>query len=112
MMKNLLFILLYSVVSSAGLTMLKLAPQLVSLTFVVGFGLYGIGFLMWLYILKILPLSVAFPIAAGSLLVATQLGGVLVLGERFTALRLVGLIIISIGILVVYFDDLQKINSL
>jgi multidrug transporter EmrE-like cation transporter len=89
----------YVVISVAGMAMIKAAPSLVSSKWAVGFGLYLIGFIIWLgVILRIMPLSQAFPIAAGSLLLGTQVVGWLVLKERFTLPHLAGAVLILAGV--------------
>ena len=97
-MHNAFAMLLYVAVSAYGLYKIKAAANLVSLEFAVGFIAYGLGFLLWLYILLRMPLSVAFPIAAGALIVATQLLGYLLLGERITVLHGLGVTAIVVGI--------------
>ena len=67
-----LILLVYATISSYGLYKLK-AEELLSLPFLIGFGFYGLGMLIWLGILRTTPISVAFPVAAGSLIIATQL---------------------------------------
>ncbi|MDF1754660.1 MAG: hypothetical protein P1U89_17885 [Verrucomicrobiales bacterium] len=63
-----------------------------------GASLYGIGFLMWYWILTRVPLSIAFPIAAGGLAVGTQIAGHFVLKESLTYTHLVGVLLIVAGI--------------
>ncbi len=66
--------------------------------FLIGCFFYGTGFLMWLLILRVLPLSIAFPVAAGSLIVATQLFGVLVLKEPIAPWHIAGIAFILVGV--------------
>lgn len=95
-------LLAYVAVSVAGMTMIKLAPSLASYKWMVGFGLYLIGFAIWMgMILRIMPLSQAFPIAAGSLMLGTQVAGWLVLKERLTLPHLAGAALIVAGVALV-----------
>ncbi|MBN9506207.1 MAG: hypothetical protein J0I69_09280 [Altererythrobacter sp.] len=81
------------------MAMIKGAPSLVSSKWMVGVGLYVVGFVIWLgMILRIMPLSQAFPIAAGSLVVGTQVAGWLVLKERLTLPHLAGAVLIMAGV--------------
>jgi multidrug transporter EmrE-like cation transporter len=96
------FLLLYVVISVAGLTLLKSQSEILSVRFVLGFLLYGLGFVMWYILLRMMPLSVAFPIAAGSLIAATQLVGAFFLDERLGAAHLVGIAVIIAGVVLVF----------
>ncbi len=97
-MQNTLAVLLYIGVSAFGLYKIKAAAQVMSVEFAIGFVMYGLGFLIWMYILLRMPLSVAFPIAAGALIVCTQLIGYFLLGEKITVIHSVGVTAIVIGI--------------
>jgi len=99
-----LIYLVYASTSSYGLYKLKVSERLFDSHFFIGFFLYGTGFLIWLYILKLNPLSLAFPIASGALIVATQLVGVLLLEEKFTIIQSVGVTIIIIGIVITFIS--------
>jgi multidrug transporter EmrE-like cation transporter len=99
---NTILFLVYVTVSSLGLYRLKLSAALFDINFITGFVLYGIGFLIWLVILKLNPLSLAFPIAAGALIVATQVIGVFLLSERIGPLNITGIALIIAGIALVY----------
>ena len=93
---------LYVVVSVAGLTLLKSESNIVSVRFAMGFLLYGVGFGLWYILLKMMPLSTAFPVAAGGLIVGTQLAGNLLLREELGFLHLVGVGIIFLGVILVF----------
>ena len=95
-------LLVYVSLSAYGLYLLKAAPRILSETFFIGFLLYGTGFLLWLWILMRLPLSVAFPTAAGSLILATLLVGHFLLGEPITPLHAIGALAILAGIIVIF----------
>ena len=97
-MKHILIFIFYIFTSAYGLYKIKLSTNYTDLHFLVGFGCYLTGFLIWLYILKITPLSVAFPIAAGGLILATTLIGVLWLNETIEVYKLAGAVLIIAGI--------------
>ena len=100
-MQNILAMILYVVVSAFGLYKIKAAAQLMSIEFAIGFIMYGAGFLIWMYILLRMPLSVAFPIAAGALIISTQLLGYFLLDEKITITHSVGVTAIFLGILLI-----------
>ncbi len=60
---------------------------------------------MWLLILKSHSLSVAFPLAASALLISTQIVGFYLLGENMTLWKIVGMLLILIGISLIYFEN-------
>jgi multidrug transporter EmrE-like cation transporter len=93
----------YVLVSMLGLHLLKTsAGTVLSLSFVLGLGCYGAGFALWYLMLTKLPLSTAFPLAAGALIIGTQLVGHMVLGEVLGPRHMVGVLLIAIGIAVVF----------
>lgn len=99
LLSNSLIITLYVITSVAGLVFLKLSQgRIFSTAGMSGASLYGIGFLMWYWILTRVPLSIAFPIAAGGLAVGTQIAGHFVLKESLTYTHLAGVLLIVAGI--------------
>lgn len=104
MLLNIGLLTLYVVISSLGLFALKTASGPLSPHFAVGLALYAVGFAIWYGMLTRLPLSVAFPIAAGSLIAATQVVGWLFLDESLRIVHLGGIALILAGIAVVFAD--------
>jgi len=104
-MQNVVVFGIYILLSIYGLYKIKSSIIGFNTEFVVGFSSYVLGFLIWLYILKTNPLSVAFPVAAGSLIVATQIIGFLFLGERVNAVKELGVIFVLVGIFMVYSNE-------
>jgi drug/metabolite transporter (DMT)-like permease len=98
---QLTFIAIYAATSAYGLYRIKAAPRLVSIEFAAGFVLYGIGFLMWLFLLRRYPLSIVFPIAAGSLIIATQALAAVLLREPMPTMHIGGVALIILGIVLV-----------
>lgn len=104
---------LYTVASATALILIKLhlSPALASLRGTLawnhlvpaaaGAGLYVTSFLLWLYVLTKYELSVAYPISVGLTLAFTALGGVFLLGETMTPLRLVGMALILGGVVAI-----------
>ena len=79
-LSNIIFMLVYVVTSVSGLVLLKMSDgKLLSYSGVAGIFLYGAGFIIWYLILTRVSLSIAFPIAAGGLVVATQVAGYFIL---------------------------------
>ena len=102
MLKDILIMLVYASVSSFGLYKIKSATSIFNFGFAIGLVLYGLGFVLWLYILKTHPLSIAFPVAASSLIIATQLIGLFLLHEPLGLSKICGLLFIIIGIALLY----------
>jgi len=59
-----------------------------------------LSLITWLYVLRYLPLSIAFPISQ-AVHVLVPLGSWLILGENIVTLRLVGIAFVSLGLAVV-----------
>ena len=93
-----LLFVVYVAVSCCGLYLLKAATGWRTVTFLAGVLLYGIGAVLWLWILRLWPLSLVFPIAAGALVLGTTLIGITLLGENVTAPHLFGAALIIVGI--------------
>jgi multidrug transporter EmrE-like cation transporter len=100
---KILLIVIYALLSAGGLVILKVATPLFSLPYLAGLAIYGIAFAIWIFIiLPLLPLSVAFPISAGAIVVMTVLLGHVALGEPATGRKIAGSILIIVGILAIY----------
>lgn len=104
-MNSLLLITGYALISAYGLAKIKDASLYISVDFAIGTICYGLGFLVWLHLLRSLPLSIAFPIASGAVVIATQMFGFWLLGEQFSMPRLIGVLVIVGGIFLVYGSD-------
>ncbi len=91
-----LVVLIYALTSGYGLYMLKASNLVPGITLVAGVLAYGVGFAIWLWTLKRYDLSIAFPIAAGALMIASQFFG-RQLGEAFTTTKFVGIAFIIVG---------------
>jgi drug/metabolite transporter (DMT)-like permease len=59
-----------------------------------------LSLITWLYVLRYLPLSIAFPISQ-SVHVLVPLGSWLVLGENIITLRWIGIALVSLGLAIV-----------
>lgn len=91
----------YITTSCSGLYLVKAAEGWRTPAFVIGFVLYASGAAIWMAILRLLPLSFAFPIAAGSLVIGTMLTGALFLNENVTSWQILGALMITIGIVLI-----------
>lgn len=98
-------LVLYLVSTLYGLYALKAYEIGLGWGYVLGFIAYALGFLIWLVVLKLYPLSLAFPIAAGSLIVGTQLVGYFALGDKFDLVRMIGVLFIVAGIFAISFQE-------
>jgi len=95
-------IIIYTLVGTFGLYKIKTAIGLHDVVLWIGAAAYGTSFLIWLLILRKYDLSVAFPIAAGSLIIGTQAAGYLFLGETLSTTHMVGVALIIAGITIVF----------
>jgi multidrug transporter EmrE-like cation transporter len=102
---NLSIFALYVFLSTYGLYKIKVAPKILHEVFFVGFAAYGAGFLVWFYSLRTTPLSVAFPVAAGALILCTTLVGIFLLAEKAQPLKLGGIALIVIGIVMLFVGE-------
>jgi drug/metabolite transporter (DMT)-like permease len=59
-----------------------------------------VSLITWLYVLRYLPLSIAFPISQ-SVHVLVPLGSWLILGENIVTLRWIGIAFVSLGLAIV-----------
>lgn len=66
----------------------------------VGLGLYGVGALLWLFVLGRAPLSLAYPFV-GLGFILTMLAGAFFLNESVNAARVLGTLLIGIGCVLV-----------
>lgn len=92
----------YAVISVAGMVLLKSAGSPFSPKGGLGFLLYLAGFAIWIgIILRIMPLSQAFPLAAGALMLGTQVAGWWLLKERIGLPQGLGVLLILAGVVLV-----------
>lgn len=80
--------------SWTGLTGLGSIYVWIAIVFVI------ISLITWLYVLRYLPLSVAFPVSQ-SVHVLVPLGSWLILGENIVTLRWIGIALVSLGLAIV-----------
>ncbi len=95
-------IAIYTLISAFGLYKIKAADGVQDIFLWLGAAAYGTGFLIWMLILRKYDLSIAFPIAAGSLIITTQAVSYLFLKETLSTAHLVGVALIIAGITIVY----------
>ncbi|MFC5508373.1 SMR family transporter [Bosea massiliensis] len=100
--QHLLLLALYVGVSVSGLTLMKLRTELTDTMTWVGFALYGAGFGLWLLFLKRVPLSKAFPVAAGCLIIATQLCGWYFLKESISRSQMLGIAMMLLAVPLIF----------
>lgn len=104
MTKALIFVV-YISVSLLGLFQLKSAEVGVNFQYLAGMLLYIASFFLWMVVIRWYPLSIAFPLAAGSIIVGTQVVGALLLSERFDAISFVAVSFILIGLVLLAAID-------
>ncbi len=94
--------IIYALITSFGLYFIKTGGAIFTLSFLAGLLLYGLGFIIWLYLLRAHPISIAFPLAAALVIISTQLIGFFLLKENLTVDRIIGIILILSGVILVY----------
>lgn len=90
---------------SNDMTVFSKAFSMLSSPYVLcGLGMYGIGTVMWLFALRSLDLSVAYPFVALSFVFVAVLS-VVFLGETLTSTRILGTFLIITGLVVVFLGE-------
>ena len=67
---------------------------------IAGLGLYGLGAILWLFVLARAPLSLAYPFV-GMGFVLTMVAGAFFLGENIGPVRIAGTLLIAFGCVMV-----------
>ena len=101
-------IVIYALVSGYGLYLLKASQDFLSSGFLLGCVFYGGGFVIWIFILRLFPLSIAFPTAAGALIIATQIAGIYYLKESLAPTTIAGIVLIAVGIILIYVNTAKN----
>lgn len=117
-MKLLLLILIYILFSTAGLILLKSSLSIYRLNlmdfgsvfcrlisspkFLLGAVFYVMSFLTWLIILSEKELSYIFPIITGLGYISIIFASYIFLREEITIFRLMGIILIGLGIILIF----------
>lgn len=100
-MKGYVFLLFSISFEVLGTSMLKLSDGFTNLVpSVVLLVSFAISFILMGFVLKTIPLSIAYSVWAGLGTVATGLIGVFVYGEVLSTLNSIGLIVIVLGVIV------------
>lgn len=81
----------------------KVMEIISSLYIWIGFCFYGVSFMLYLYILTKFEVSYIYPIIMSSGLILLLIFSVLFLNETFTFNKLLGILLISFGIVVIVF---------
>lgn len=103
---NIFIFIIYTLTSIMGLYFIKIATIGFNFLFIVGIFLYGLGFAIWMMILKTNSLSTAFPIASSMLIVGTQIVGYFLLDEDMRISKIIGISFIVLGIVIIYLKEL------
>jgi multidrug transporter EmrE-like cation transporter len=102
--KLLILLAIYTAMSTFGLFKIKESGFAMNVGLSIGVVFYLAGFVLWMYILKLFDLSVAFPMAAGALIVATQAVGYTMLHEPYTLSKISGSLLIIVGIALIHLE--------
>lgn len=88
----------YVLAATFGLYRMKAASEVASFAFFIGALSYALSFLLWIHILRRMPLSIAFPLVTALVIVSTQVCATLWLGESLSWWKAAGVALIVIGI--------------
>lgn len=103
MIGAMLLFIIYAIISTTGLILLKIT-KIFSHGFIAGGVMYLVGAVLWIYILRIYPISAAYPVASGALLITTSISGAMILNESFSIIKTSGYILIVIGAALIFFE--------
>lgn len=114
-MNILIYIIAYLFFSTFGLMLLKSSMSGVDVSsiseyiklfcnfrFLVGFCFYVISFLVWLVLLSKKELSFIYPVVIGLSYVSIMVMASLILKESFTVAKLMGVIVVGIGVILIF----------
>lgn len=99
MIYGILGVVFQTILSVCGLYKIKSASVVMSWDMCLGIGCYGTSFVLWIWLLRVYPVSIVFPIAISLNLVVTQMMGYWCLGEKFDFLQAMALFCIAIAII-------------
>ena len=68
-----------------------------------GLSIYGVGFMLYLYVLSNFEVSFIFPIIMSAAFVLLLAFSVLFLNEAFTLKKILGILVISLGIFIISY---------
>ena len=68
--------------------------------FLTALTIYGAATLLWIQILKSMPLSTAYPLVMGATIALTSLLGILIFNEGFTAAKAIGIGLVILAMFV------------
>lgn len=121
MMKYIL-ILIYTVLGVSGMTMIKLGSQYhtslnitkifvgieLSWTSLCGVFLYGINFLLYIYLISKYELSYLFPMLTAMTYIGILAVSTFVFHESFSAIKIVGSLLVFVGVILLNVPNLSE----
>jgi drug/metabolite transporter (DMT)-like permease len=97
-MYSIIILISYVFFSAIGLFLIKSSVSIYSTKMYLGLVMYAVGSLIWLILLRFLPLTLAFPLATGAMILGTGSIGVFFLHENFEILQILGAFFIMVGV--------------
>jgi len=70
-------------------------------TILIGVVLYIVSFVMWLALLSMIELSAVYPIFVSAAFLIVMAGSAVWFGENVSAMRIIGTLVVALGILIV-----------
>jgi multidrug transporter EmrE-like cation transporter len=88
----------YVLSATFGLYRMKAASEVASFAFFSGALSYAVSFVLWIHILRRMPLSIAFPLVTALVIISTQICATVWLGEPLSWWKAAGVVLIIGGI--------------
>lgn len=113
------FLSLYVILTSAALIIIKLGAQAgrasfnllgfnLNYWFISGVMMYGISFLIYIYLISKYDLGFIIPLLAAFVYIFVFFGAFFVLHEQFTLLKVLAIILILFGVILLGFSNSTK----
>lgn len=109
MIQMVLLVVVQVFLSIGGMYKIKTASGILETDFMLGFGCYAASFIVWVFLLRIYPVSIVFPLAIGVNLVATQILGIYILGEKYGWVQLLAVGLIVLGVILLSVAEKKTI---
>lgn len=110
-----LLFILYVICASSGLVLFKLGSLQtgglnvfgisITIKMIIGIICYGISFLLWLYIVSKINLTIAMPLSVALVNTLVIIESCLLLKEKLTITQAIGIFIIIVGVIVMTYKN-------
>lgn len=111
---NIILFIIYVFLSSSGLILFKLGANSanihldllgitlgISVKMILGIACYGLSFLLWLYLVSKMNLTIAMPLSVALVNTLVLIGSCLFLNEKISFVQGIGIFIIILGVVLI-----------